>query len=76
MPNVSAPDYLFQTVISVCGGHTDRSRLTGRTTDNGVGKRPQEGLILLDDIDSFTGAFCAVLSRRLYMEGQRSHGVA
>ena len=40
-------------------------RLTGRTTDNGVGKRSQAGLSLLEDIDSSTTGFCAILSRDL-----------
>ena len=39
--------------------------LTGRTTDNGVGKRSQTGLKLLEDIDSSTRGFCAFLSRDL-----------
>ena len=37
----------------------------GRTTDNGVGKRSQAGLSLLEDIDSSTRGFCAILSRDL-----------
>ena len=37
-------------------------RLAGRTTDNGIGKQSQTGLSLLDDIDSSTGGFCAILS--------------
>ena len=39
--------------------------LTGRTTDNGVGKRSHAGLSLLNDIDSSTRGFCAILSRDL-----------
>ena len=39
--------------------------ITGRTTDNGVGKRSQAGLSLLEDIDSSTIGFCAILSRDL-----------
>ena len=34
----------------------------GQITDNGVRKRSQQGLILLEDIDSSTGGFCAILS--------------
>ena len=65
MPNVFAyrSDYLFQTMASVWGGHPNSSRkakdLTGRTTDNGVGKRSQAGL---EDIDTSTRGFCAILS--------------
>ena len=41
-------------------------RLTGRTTHNGVGRRSQAGLSLLEDIDSSTGGLIrAVLSRDL-----------
>ena len=36
-----------------------------RTTDNGVGKRSQAGLSLLEDIDSPTRGLCAILSRDL-----------
>ena len=41
--------------------------LTGRTTDNGVGKRSQAGLGRWEDIDSLTSyrGFCAILSRDL-----------
>ena len=33
-----------------------------KTTDNGVGKRSQAGLSLLEDIDSSARGFCAILS--------------
>ena len=33
--------------------------------DNGIGKRSQAGLSLLQDIDSSTRGFCAILSRDL-----------
>ena len=39
--------------------------LTGRTTDNGIGKWSQAGLSLLENIDSSTRGFCAILSRDL-----------
>ena len=39
--------------------------LTGRTTDNGVGKRSQAGLSRWEDIVSPTRGFCAILSRDL-----------
>ena len=60
-------------------------RPTGRTTDNGVGKRSQAGLSLLEDIDSSTRGFVQFYPGTwmhmrgvypLHMEGQRSHGVA
>ena len=65
VPKVSAyrPDYsyLFQTVTG------DRIKLkTGRTTDDGVGKRSQAGLSLLEDIiNSSTSGFCAILSSKI-----------
>ena len=68
VPKVSAnrPDYLFQTVIGIWGGHPCRlclsKDLTGQTTDNGVEKRSQAGLSLLDDMNSSARGFCAVLS--------------
>ena len=33
--------------------------------DNGIGKRSQAGLNLLEDIDSSTRGFCAILSKDL-----------
>ena len=42
-----------------------RLKTTGQTTDNGFGKRSQPGLVLLEDIDSSTRGFCAILSRDL-----------
>ena len=67
MPNMFAyrPDYVFQTVIGVWEvTSVDRiyQRPTGRTTDNGVGKRCQAGLSLLEGISSSTSGFCAILS--------------
>ena len=91
MPNVSAyrPDYLFQTLIRVCGSHPNRSCLSkdlrGWTTDKGIGKWSHAGLCLLEDIDSLTRRFRAVLSRDLvahervyplHIESQQSHEVA
>ena len=64
-------------VLSVNGLCKFDQDLTGRTTDNGVGKRSQAGLHLLDDIDSSTKETW-LHKRGVYssnMEGQRSHGV-
>ena len=69
MPSMCAygPDYLFQTVLFgevTPIGHV-YLRLTGQTTDNGIGKRSYAGLSVLEDIDFFTRGFCAILSRDL-----------
>ena len=51
------------------GGHPQwlelNKRLKGLTTDSGAGKRSQAKLSLLEDIDSSTRGFCAILSRDL-----------
>ena len=57
---------MFQAAIGVRRSYPGRSHVSkdlqlGRATDNGVGKRSHAGLSLLDDIDSSTGVFCAIL---------------
>ena len=50
MPNVSAyrPDYLFQTVIGVCGGHSNKSRLPKALQDGLLTRALRSGPMLVE----------------------------
>ena len=68
VPKVSAygPDHLFQTAFGKVTP-VDRVylKLTGQSTDNGIGKWSQARLSLLGDIDSSTRGFCVILCKDL-----------
>ena len=71
MPNLSTyrPDYPFQTVTGAWEVGPSKSRYSKDLQDRllimALGNHTQAGLSLLEDIDSSTRGFCAILSRDL-----------